>query len=89
MSPLRSATGWLHERPTIDVVVLVLVGVVALIMLSATATVAVLAIVSPELDTDEVVALLDTHTGTILGALLGLVAGQNAERYANRSQIGR
>lgn len=80
MSPSLQGTGWLRDRPTLDVVVIMLTVVVGIVVVGATATVAVIEIVSPTVDTDEVVSLLDAHVGTILGALIGLLVGQAAGR---------
>lgn len=77
--PFRG-TGWLHERPTLDVVVLLLVAVVAFVIAGAVTTVAILEIMNPNIDTDEITRMVDAQTGTILGALLGLVAGQATGR---------
>lgn len=81
MTPARLlGVGHLHERPTLDVVVLVLVVVVGIVLVGAFVVAGVLEIMDPSNDTTEIVSLLDAQLGTIIGALLGLIAGQSAGR---------
>lgn len=76
-----ASRGWLHERPTLDVVVLVLTIVVALAMLGGLVVIGVLAL-RPEQSGElgPLVDIIDGQIGTILGALLGLIAGQATGR---------
>lgn len=83
MTPTRGGlrgTGWLHERPTLDVVVLLLAALVSFVIASTTVVLGVLEIQDVTTDTDDALLLIDNHLGTILGALLGLVAGQATGR---------
>lgn len=80
-----SGVGRLYERPTLDVVVLILAVLVAFVMASATVTVAVLEVSQPEADTTDVAAIVSDHLGTIVGVLVGLIAGQATARDADRN----
>lgn len=90
MAPDRlTGSGWLHERPTLDVVVLVLTIVVALAIIGGVVVVGWLNIAAPgAAETREIITVLDGQIGTILGALLGLIAGQAAGRKDTTDRIG-
>lgn len=75
-----TGTGRLRERPTLDVIVIIFTLVVATVITSSVLGVVVLEVVNPDGDHEQIVELIDTQIGTILGALLGLIAGQATAR---------
>jgi P pilus assembly chaperone PapD len=68
--------GYLYERTTGEIVILMLAFVVVVTILMATVTVAVIEIVYPDQNTDETVRMINDTTNVILGAVIGYVAGR-------------
>ena len=66
----------LANRPTADLVVLLLAGLVAVIVVTAVAGVLVIALVRPRADVGGVVHSLSDVTNTLIGAVVGYIAGR-------------
>jgi hypothetical protein len=76
--PRRSSlVDYLAARSVVEIMTLVLIGVVAFSILATGATVAIIEIIHPEIDTSKTVEALSTTITGILGALLGLIAGKS------------
>jgi membrane protein YqaA with SNARE-associated domain len=75
-----------RDRPTADLVVLLLAGLISTILLIATAGVVVLAIVRPEADLTAATNVISSAVKVMLGALVGFVTGRNltADRDAQQ-----
>lgn len=71
-----TGTGRLYQRPTLDVVVLILTAIVAVGIGASIVVVGVIEIRDPTADTSSLSTIIDDQVGVILGALLGLLAGQ-------------
>jgi len=67
----------LAERSVVEIMILVLVMVVSIAILASGMTVAIIEITHPESDTTDIVDALTSTITTILGALLGLIAGRS------------
>jgi len=67
----------MRERSVIELMVLALTLLVAVVIISTAATIAVVEIRDPETDTGTSVQWLFGLTGTLVGALLGLLAGRS------------
>jgi uncharacterized membrane protein HdeD (DUF308 family) len=64
-------------RPPVEVMILVFTFVIAFAIIATGATIAVVEIRDPSVDTTKVQDLLFNLISGIVGALLGLLAGQN------------
>lgn len=65
------------RRSVIELVVLTLTGVVGVTLVGAGAAIAIVEVRDPEVDTSGAVVALAGTVSTILGALLGLLAGRS------------
>jgi hypothetical protein len=72
MTPLR-------ERPTADLIVIVLTGVVTVILLIAVVGVILLEVYRPETDIQALAARVGTLVSSLVGAIVGYIAGRNTE----------
>jgi len=66
----------LRDRPTPDLVVIALAGVVVFSVAMTTVGAVVLRIVDPSADLDKVAARLADVTNTLIGAIVGYLAGR-------------
>jgi predicted MFS family arabinose efflux permease len=76
MAERFGGTGPLKSRPTLDVVVVLFTITVALVLTVEVTTVLILEVLDSATDTESLVSVIDNQIGVILGALLGLIAGQ-------------
>ena len=65
------------RRPTVEVIVLILTGTVAVSILGAGVAIMIVEVVNPATDTSDAVRGLASVIGAILSALLGLLAGRS------------
>jgi hypothetical protein len=72
MTPLR-------DRPTADLIVIVLTGVVTVILLIAVVGVILLEVYRPETDIQALAARVGTLVSSLVGAIVGYIAGRNTE----------
>lgn len=68
--------GYLRERTTGEIVILMLAFVVVVTILMATLTVTLIELIYPDQDTDSTVRMINDTTNVILGAVIGYVAGR-------------
>jgi hypothetical protein len=68
------------NRPLVELMVLMITGTVCVILLLLAGGVAIVEVVNPTADTSKAVAALSTVTSTLLGAVLGLIAGHTLGR---------
>jgi len=68
------------KRPVIEVMVLMITGTVCVILLLMTGGIVVIETVHPEVDTSGAVSSLSSIVTTLLGAVLGLIAGHSLGR---------
>lgn len=74
----------LSERPTPDLVVMFLAGVVGLIMLITTLAVIFIAIYQPTVDDSKVIQRIGTLVSNLIGAIIGYMAGRSVARDEER-----
>jgi membrane associated rhomboid family serine protease len=68
----------LRDRPTSDLIVMFLAGVIALVILTALIGGVVWRINDPNADLDGLVKWVGDLTGTLVGAVVGYLAGKGA-----------
>lgn len=68
---------WISWRSTGDLLVLLIAMTICAVVLFSGATVAVLAIFRPDLDTGAVVGTISDVINTLIGLLAGFLAGRN------------
>jgi hypothetical protein len=74
--PTLHGTGSWRQRPTIDLVVLILTCLVALVMLVAVVAIAAVVLTNSQADAGAAASVISDQVSLILGALLGLIAGR-------------
>jgi len=78
----RRAVELIVGRSVTDLIILTFTLVVAISILATGATIAIIEIKDPTTDTTAIVETLTGMITTIIGALLGLIAGKNESRSA-------
>jgi len=73
----------LSDRPTSDLVVIFLAGLVGVVIATLTITAAVVAISSRDQPTDAEVNALRDVVSTMLGAIIGYIGGRHIPRRSN------
>jgi len=66
----------MNKRSTIDIVVIIFAAVVAVSIIAAIVMVSIISVVSPSVDTSTTLDYVYGVVTTILGSLIGLIAGQ-------------
>lgn len=66
----------MRNRSTQDLLVLLVAGTICFAVLAAGATVAVIEIINPKVDTDYIVSAIRDTINTLIGLLAGFLAGR-------------
>jgi P pilus assembly chaperone PapD len=76
--------GFLRDRTTGEIVILMLATVIVVTTLLATVTVAAIELTYPDQNTDDAVRMINETTNVILGAVIGYVAGRKEGLFDER-----
>jgi hypothetical protein len=74
-----------RDRPTADLIVIVLTGLVATIILVSVAGIFLLEVFRPEVNVEKLAARIGTIISTLVGAIVGYVAGKSNSGDVDRS----
>ena len=83
-----------RDRPTADLVIFFLTGLVGFVIVASTIGVIVAEAINPEIDTGLIVARIVGIVNSLTGAIIGYVAGRGvrsdiSERRARRAREGK
>ena len=72
-----------RDRPTADLIIIALTGVVSVIMLVSIAGLVLIEIFVPDTDISDLAQRVGTLTSSLIGAIVGYVAGRNSPTNNN------
>lgn len=70
----------LRDRPTADLVVMFLAGIVGVLVIGSLAAVIVFRLVNESVDLDKAAARIADVTNTLIGAIVGYLAGRGTDK---------
>lgn len=71
----------LRNRPTADLVVIFLAGIIGFVIITGVIGALVLALVRPGVNPVSIVNLIGDVTNTLIGAVVGFIAGRNVPQH--------
>lgn len=83
-----NGSGWLSSRPTADLVVMLLAGLIVFIVVASLLAVVIIGVTRPSADLNSESNALADITSTLIAAVIGFIAGRGQPTNGNGKSNG-